>query len=324
MTYLASAPLTAATCAAPIACHGSPWYKTPDICSYEELAGIARVFVALGVRKIRLTGGEPLVRKDLTRLMAMLHALDPDLELCLTTNGLLLRQHLDGLMAAGLQRVNLSLDSFDPDRFRAICGEDGLDEVLAALDALLASSVRPVKINCVLMRGVNDDEIGAFARLARDKPVGVRFIEYMPYGNTDWSVDKVIPIAEVVDSLTRTLPGLAPLETPPGQVARLWKAPGMAGDVGIISAVSDHFCDACNKVRVDARGQLRTCLFGPDGADLRGAWREGGEAAVEAAVLAALALKPEGHEEFTADAHYPQHMSKIGVEAPAVLSPRLR
>ena len=257
--------------------------------SYEEIERVARVFVGLGVRKIRLTGGEPLVRRDIDHLAERLGQLKqapagaPRLErLLLTTNGLLLEQHLPALLAAGLDGVNLSLDTLRPERFRAMTHRDGGEDVARAIRAAAASGLGSVKMNAVVMRGVNDDEVIDLSRaFARDLPIDVRFIEYMPFEGNGWGDDKLFPAAAIREALERDH-RLEPLGLDDGGagVARIYKVTGKdgvawRGRVGIISSMSEPFCDTCSRLRITADGHLRWCLFDEREVDLRGPLRAG-------------------------------------------------
>lgn len=289
------------------------FYHHSAICTYEELAKIGGAFVDMGIKKIRITGGEPLVRRDLEQFIGQLRRLSGDLEICLTTNGVLLADRLQALKGAGLNRINLSLDTFHPERFKDLTGFDGYREVMEAIDAIQTDGTIPLKVNCVVMGGRNDDELVDFARFAEDRAIEVRFIEFMPYGSEEWQLNAVVPTAAIQKTLGEHW-DLSPIKYGPAQVARRWRLGEGPGVVGVISAVSEHFCDGCNKVRVDARGRIRTCLFGEDGVDLQRALRRGADqAGLQQLIREAIALKPESHEAFTADTTVvAQSMSKIG------------
>jgi len=257
--------------------------------SYEEIERLASVFVRLGVRKIRLTGGEPLVRRDIDHLVERLGKLkqapegEPRLErLLLTTNGLLLERHLEKFLAAGLDGVNLSLDTLRPERFRAMTHREGGEDVVRAIRAAAGSGLRSVKMNAVIMRGVNDDELVDLCRaFARDLPIDVRFIEYMPFEGNGWGDDKLFPAAAIRAALEQELT-LEPLGLDDGGagVAQVYAATGRdgvryRGRVGIISSMSEPFCDTCSRLRITADGHLRWCLFDEREVDLRGPLRAG-------------------------------------------------
>ena len=278
--------------------------------SYEEIERLAAVFVRLGVRKIRLTGGEPLVRRDIDHLVERLGKLKsapdgkPRLErLLLTTNGLLLERYLDRFLAAGLDGVNLSLDTLRPDRFREMTHREGGEDVARAIRAAAGSGLRSVKMNAVIMRGVNDDELVDLCRaFARDLPVDVRFIEYMPFEGNGWGDDKLFPAASIRAALEQEL-SLEPLGLDDGGagVAQIYAATGRdgvryRGHVGIISSMSEPFCDTCSRLRITADGHLRWCLFDEREVDLRGPLRAGAtDADLAGLIERALGLKHPAH-----------------------------
>jgi cyclic pyranopterin phosphate synthase len=276
---------------------GLAWIPKPAILSYEEIAEIVRAAATVGVRSIRLTGGEPLIRRNLERLVAMLHAIPGIDDIALSTNGLLLAEQAATLRAAGLDRVNVSLDTLDPDRFTAIARRPGLDRVLAGIDAAIAANLGPVKINCVLMRGTNDDELEAFAALTRDRAVHVRFIEVMPvHENVDMQAQAWVSSDEVLERLGR-FGALSPFEHLHGNgPARMFAYAGAPGTIGVISPLAHDYCERCNRVRLSADGRLKLCLFGDHLIDLRTPLRAGGgEEAIVALLRGAMHVKPERH-----------------------------
>jgi cyclic pyranopterin phosphate synthase len=243
--------------------------------SFEEIARLAGVFVGLGVRKIRLTGGEPLLRKHLHKLVAMLAPLGADLTL--TTNGSALAVHAQALKAAGLNRVTVSLDSLDEATFRAMNDADyPVQGVLDGIDAAAAAGLAPVKINMVVKRGVNDHQVLDMARRWRGTGHTVRFIEYMDVGSTNgWRMDDVIPSAEIVRRVADAFP-LEPVEPGyRGEVAERWRYKDGGGEIGVISSVTQAFCRDCNRMRLSTEGQLFTCLFAQAGYDLKSLLRGG-------------------------------------------------
>jgi cyclic pyranopterin phosphate synthase len=258
-----------------------------ELLRFEEIERIARVAVGLGVTKLRITGGEPLVRRDVERLVAMLAALPVDLTL--TTNGALLADKAPALAAAGLQRVTVSLDALDDDTFRAINDAGfAVSSVLEGIDAARAAGL-PVKVNCVVKRGVNEDEILPLARYFRETGDTLRFIEYMDVGGTNgWRLDDVVPAAEIVALLDREL-GIEPVdEAYRGEVARRYRYSDGAGEVGVIASVTEPFCGDCTRARLSAEGRLYTCLFAARGHDLRTAVRDGASDAELARQLASI------------------------------------
>jgi GTP 3',8-cyclase len=245
------------------------------ILSFEEIARLARVFVGLGVRKIRLTGGEPLVRRDLPRLVGMLAELP--VEITLTTNGSLLARQAAALAAAGLQRVTVSLDSLDDATFRAMNDADfPVAKVLEGIEAAAAAGLAPVKVNMVVKRGVNDQDVVRMAEHWRGSGHIIRFIEYMDVGSSNgWRMDDVIPSAEVVRRIGARWP-LEPVDANyPGEVAERWRYLDGAGEIGVISSVTQAFCASCNRMRLSTEGSLYTCLFAQAGHDLKALVRGG-------------------------------------------------
>ncbi|MGD0052820.1 MAG: GTP 3',8-cyclase MoaA [Vulcanimicrobiaceae bacterium] len=276
---------------------GLPWIPNPDVLSYEEIEEIVRAAAHVGVRSIRLTGGEPLIRRELHRLVAKLAAIPGIDDLALSTNGLLLADQAAGLRAAGLRRVNISLDTLREDRFTAIARRPGLDRVLAGIDAALAHGLEPVKLNCVVMRGANDDELEAFAELTRTRAVHVRFIEVMPVQeNVELQRDAWVSSDEVLARLS-ALGALSPVPNPHGNgPARTFAYDGAPGTVGVISPLAHDYCERCNRVRLSADGRLKLCLFGDHLIDLRTPLRAGGgQDAIVGLLRAAMHVKPERH-----------------------------
>jgi cyclic pyranopterin phosphate synthase len=276
---------------------GLPWAAKAEILSFEEIATIVRAAASIGVRCIRLTGGEPLVRRDLPQLVARIASIPGIEDIALSTNGLLLASQIDALRAAGLRRVNISLDTLRPDRFFAIARRPGLDRVLAGIDAALAAGLGPIKLNCVVMRGQNDDELIAFAELTRARAIFVRFIEVMPVlDNVALAREAYISAAEILDRI-RAHAALFPVPGPGGNgPARYFAFPGAAGAVGVISPLSHDYCETCNRVRLSADGRLRLCLFGDNEIDLRDAVRDGATLDDIAAIFrGAMYVKPERH-----------------------------
>jgi cyclic pyranopterin phosphate synthase len=245
------------------------------ILTFEEIARLARIFVGLGVQKIRLTGGEPLVRRDVHRLVALLKELE--VELTLTTNGSLLAKHAHALKTAGLDRVTVSLDSLDDATFRAMNDADfPVARVLEGIQAAADAGFGPIKINMVVKRGVNDDGIVAMAERWRGTGHIMRFIEYMDVGSTNgWRMDEVVPSAEVVERISRRWP-LEPIDPNyPGEVAERWRYADGAGEIGVISSVTRAFCSSCTRMRLSTEGGLYTCLFAHSGHDLKRLLRGG-------------------------------------------------
>jgi len=268
------------------------------ILSFEEIARLAGIFVGLGVKKIRLTGGEPLLRKGLPELVAMLAPLGADLTL--TTNGSTLVKHAKALKEAGLNRLTVSLDSLDEATFRAMNDADfPVEKVLDGIAAAAEAGFSPVKINMVVKRGVNDQQIIEAARHWRDSGHIPRFIEFMDVGSTNgWRMDDVIPSAEIVRRIGEAFP-LAPVEANyPGEVAERWRYKDGAGEIGVISSVTQAFCAACNRMRLSTEGSLYTCLFAQQGHDLKTLLRGGADDdAIRDSIAAVWRLRDDRYSE---------------------------
>jgi GTP 3',8-cyclase len=274
---------------------GLQWLKRADILTYEEIAAIASTMAGMGLRRVRLTGGEPLVRRDLPRLAAMLRAIPGIGDLSLSTNAVLLGQQAPALRAAGIDRVNVSLDSLRPERIDAIARRPGSSAaIFAGLAAAEDVGFAPIKINTVVMRGRNDDELEDFARATIERPWHVRFIEVMPVGeNLGISAAEYVPSHEMLQRLT-AMGDLEPVTGPPGNgPATYFRFADAAGTVGVITPMSHNFCERCNRMRLTAQGRLRPCLFGHLETDLRETLRAGGN--IEPLIRETLRVKPERH-----------------------------
>jgi len=268
-----------------------------DILTYEELLTIVRCAVSEGVNKVRLTGGEPLIRKNLINFVRKLSGLPTPPELCLTTNGVLLEESAADLYEAGISRVNISLDSLDPANFQRITGLAEFERVWRGLEAALALGFKQVKINVVVIRNHNEHELIDFARLSLDRPLEVRFIEYMPMSMVGyWSQDKFISVREMKECLSPLGP-LTPIASGDSDgPASKFRLPDAVGKVGFISAVTEHFCSSCNRLRVTADGKLRLCLLSNREVDLKTPLRSGAtEAEVAALLKRAVINKPKQH-----------------------------
>jgi cyclic pyranopterin phosphate synthase len=244
---------------------------------FEEIERLARIFVGLGVRKLRLTGGEPLLRRDLPELVRQLAAIPGDVDIAMTTNGSLLAEKAVALRAAGLRRITLSLDTLDPKTFAVMSGGRGdVDAVLNAIDAAARAGFAPLKINAVVMRGVNDGQVLDLVGHFRGTGHIVRFIEYMDVGTcNDWQRDLVVPSAELRERIGARWPLIALDANYGGEVARRYAFADGAGEIGFISSVTEPFCGDCSRARLSADGRLYTCLFARSGHDLRGPMRAG-------------------------------------------------
>jgi cyclic pyranopterin phosphate synthase len=291
---------------------GIEWLPRDEVLSYEEIERVARVFVErYGFESIRITGGEPTVRARLPVLVDKLARLDVDL--ALTTNGASLALIAGDLVAAGLERINVSLDTLRPDRFVQMTRRDALPAVLDGIDAAVAAGLHPVKVNSVVMRGVNDDEIVDFACFGRERGVTVRFIEFMPLdAQGAWQRDQVVRAAEIAARIDAVFP----LEALPrgSEPAARWRYRDGAGEIGVIGSVSEPFCGSCDRVRLTADGRLRSCLFALDEYDLRPILRGGGgDDALASLIEEGVAAKWAGHhigrETFVRP---PRSMSQIG------------
>jgi cyclic pyranopterin phosphate synthase len=293
---------------------GMTWLPRDEILSFEELTRLARIFVDSGTRTIRLTGGEPLVRRELPTLVGMLHALHPDVDLSLTTNGFLLRRDAQALAAAGLRRVNVSLDSLRAERFARITRRDCLNTVLDGIEAARQAGLTPVKVNCVVVRGFNDDEVLDFAHMAREQGVHVRFIEFMPLdASGEWGRDSVVPGDELLEAVEAEYT-MQPRNAGHDPASRFGFGDGAPGELGFINSVSAPFCTRCNRVRITADGQLRTCLFSITETDLRTPLRSGADdAELEHIIRDAVWRKEPGHRINEPDFVRPtRSMSQIG------------
>ncbi|MGN6275908.1 MAG: GTP 3',8-cyclase MoaA [Solirubrobacterales bacterium] len=257
---------------------GMPWIDRAEILSFEEIERLVRLFVALGVRDVRLTGGEPLVRREFPALVARLAAIDGIRDLSLTTNGYLLARDAEALVAAGIHRVNVSIDSLARSRFFEITRRDALEQVLVGLEAIAAHpQVRPIKVNAVPMPGFGAEEVRRFCELARRRDFQVRFIEFMPLdGERAWRPDDVLSGA-AVRALVEAEHSLRELPREPHSTARVFAFADGHGEIGFVNPVTEPFCADCNRIRLTADGRLRTCLFSQHETDLRGPLRAGAD-----------------------------------------------
>ena len=281
---------------------GITWFEREDVLSYDEILRIIAVGARRGLKKVRITGGEPLARKGVAGMIHRMTHIQGITDIALSTNATLLAEQARELYAAGLRRVNVSLDSLRRDRQTAITRRDCYDKVWAGVREAERVGINPIKINCVLMRGVNDDEVVDFARLTLAKPYHIRFIEYMPVNDwEDWRA-KYVPMAETRDRITRELGALTVVNARGADgagPAENFRLPGAAGVVGFITAVSSgsEFCASCNRMRLSADGWLRPCLFSDVGVDFREPLRHGAtDADLDALFDEALAVKPKDHE----------------------------
>ncbi|CAO1598990.1 hypothetical protein XANCAGTX0491_002736 [Xanthoria calcicola] len=260
---------------------GVPLSPPAHLLTTPEIVHISQLFVQEGVKKIRLTGGEPTVRKDILRLMQEIGNLRTKglEELCLTTNGLSLHRKLDAMVEAGLTGVNLSLDTLDPSQFQIMTRRKGFDAVMKTLNKILElkrlGAEIKLKINAVIMRGVNEREIVSFVEMGREHDIEVRFIEYMPFDGNKWSQQKMLPYKEMVEIIRHKYPGLSKVqEEGRNETSKVWQVPGFRGKVGFITSMTENFCGTCNRLRITADGNLKVCLFGNSEVSLRDLLRE--------------------------------------------------
>jgi cyclic pyranopterin phosphate synthase len=276
---------------------GLPWLKKSEVLTFDEMERVVRISVERGVREIRLTGGEPTVRAGLPELIERLIRVPGLKGVSLTTNGYLLSRMARDLADAGLTRINVSLDTLTREKFEHITRRDHLDAVLAGLEELERHpTIRPIKVNAVAIRGFTDDEVLDFARLARRKPYVVRFIEFMPLdADESWTPDKILTGRELYEIIHAAYP-LVPRETDAASTSRVYRFADGAGEIGFINPVSEPFCSTCNRIRLTADGQLRTCLFSRWETDLRAPLRDGSsDDEIGAAMLAAVLRKEMKH-----------------------------
>jgi GTP 3',8-cyclase len=254
---------------------GLRWLPRNEILTFEELARLVGIFLELGVRSLKVTGGEPTVRADLPKLVRMFREVAPDIDISMTTNGVLLDRLADPLAEAGLDRVTVSCDSLLRHRFAEMTRRDALDRVLEGIRAARRAGLRPIKVNCVVIAGQNDEEIVSFARWARETDTFVRFIEYMPLdAEHAWERAKVVPSARLIEEIGAAYPLVR--QGPDHEPATSFRfADGAPGGIGVIASVTEPFCDDCNRLRVTAEGELRACLFALEETDLRGPMRSG-------------------------------------------------
>jgi cyclic pyranopterin phosphate synthase len=291
------------------------WTPRASLLTFEEIVTIAKSAMRHGIRGFKLTGGEPLVRQDIVRLVEMLSALGDDIELSMTTNGALLSEYAGELRAAGMQRLTVSLDTLDAERFRNITRGARIEDVMRGIESAVAAGFRHPKINCVAMRGINDDEFAEFAAMTLDREATVRFIEYMPLGRTALGGEyeaRFISEDEIVRQIETRFGPLTPADSDTGNgPARVFRIPGAKGRIGFISAMSKPFCATCNRLRLTAEGQLRSCLFDGGEIELRPIIRSDSRDVVadrlHRAFVDCVAFKPEVHSY-----HGNRQMSQIG------------
>ncbi|MEZ6126586.1 MAG: GTP 3',8-cyclase MoaA [Planctomycetaceae bacterium] len=270
-----------------------------ELLTFEEIERVVRVGTTLGIDRVRLTGGEPLVRRDLPRLVERLAAIAGIIDIGLTTNGVLLRQYAQPLRDAGLRRLNISLDALDPKIFQQVTRRDCYDSVMDGIQAAREAGFSPIKLNAVSVRGLTESQILPFARLARETDTDVRFIEFMPLdADSQWQRDRVLPAAEILAAIEAEFGRLLPVASDnPNAPAQDYQFADGRGRIGLIASVSQPFCRSCNRFRLTAEGKLRNCLFSHDETDVRTILRNhGADQEIALAMLASIAAKGEGHE----------------------------
>jgi cyclic pyranopterin phosphate synthase len=293
---------------------GLAWLPKHEILTFEEMTRLLGIFVGLGVRSIKVTGGEPTVRAELPTLVRMFREAGPELDISITTNGMLLDRLAGPLADAGVDRATVSCDSLMRHRFAEMTRRDALEKVLAGLRAAEVAGLTPIKINTVVIGGTNDDEIVSFAGWSRETGYEVRFIEYMPLdADHAWERAKVVPSARILEAIDATFP-LTPIGHANEPATSYAFADGAPGRVGVIASVTEPFCDTCNRLRLTAEGQVRACLFSLEETDLRGPMRDGAsDEELEALIRTTVWRKWSGHRINHADFVQPaRSMSMIG------------
>jgi len=273
-----------------------PHLPRQEILTYEEIQRLVQIAASMGINKVRLTGGEPLLRPDLSTLVRMISQIETIDDISLTSNGLLLSKYAIELKEAGLKRVNVSLDTLKRDRFEEITGRDKLREVFSGIEAAGRAGLNPVKINIVVLRSVNDDEVIDFARTTTEEGWHVRFIEFMPFSTSNAITLKTVSTQEIQEQI-QSLGELEPYTGRTGNgPARYYRLPGASGTIGFISPITEHFCHSCNRLRLTSDGQLRPCLLDNDEIDLKGPLRNGaGTDRLKQLIQQAVATKRERH-----------------------------
>lgn len=255
--------------------NNTKWLEQDNLLSYEQITRLAQIFVSLGIEKIKITGGEPLVRGNVENLIKSLSSIEGLRSISMTTNGILLRDKIKILKESGLESLNISLDTFKPDRFKSMSGIDGFDKVRNAINTAIDENL-PVKINTVIMRGWNDDEISHFVRFSRDTGCIVKFIEFMPLDGTGiWSEDLVVSKKKMIDTINKDFDKLSPLHNDISDPARLYTFEDGRGVIGFIPSITEPFCQNCDRVRITADGKLYSCLFDKSSNDLKSLLEDG-------------------------------------------------
>jgi cyclic pyranopterin phosphate synthase len=274
---------------------GIEWIPRKDVLTYEEIARIVRVLASEGVNKVRITGGEPTVRKGIETLIAEIAKVEGIEEVAMTTNGTTLARKAQTYRDAGLTHLNVSIDSFKPERFKEITRTEKLDTVLEGIDCALKAGFAPLKINVVAMKGINDDELVDFVDFAKHRPINVRFIEFMPFDGNDWSKDRMFTYREMLETV-KAKHEIEPIDRKPSQVAKDFKIVGGEGTVSFVTSMTDDFCSDCNRIRLTATGEFKPCLFMLPNVSVRDIMRNGGtDDEIKHALQNSLAKKWSGH-----------------------------
>ncbi|MBE7489162.1 GTP 3',8-cyclase MoaA [bacterium] len=270
-----------------------------DLLTFEEISRVLQIFAEMGINKVRLTGGEPLLRKGLPNLISSISQTSGIDKVGLTTNGILLTDYAEPLRNAGLKSVNISLDTLNQDRFLQITRVGRIEKVLEGIEAAIAGAFSPIKINMVVMKDFNDDEISDFIEYFFEKPVHLRFIEFMPFRSNGWNRQKLIPATAIRQIIGERFSFMPAGSEEPDQVARPYQIEGMKGSIGIISSMTEEFCESCSRLRLSATGGVKTCLFGPEDGNVRNLLRDGAtDAEIETFIRQCLDRKPSGHQSF--------------------------
>ncbi len=292
---------------------GIEWKQKEDILTFEEIIRLAKIFTELGIKKIRITGGEPTVRKDLENLIEGLARLSGLETLAMTSNGILLKDKVSIYKRAGLKVLNISLDTLKEKRFREVTFRDNFNDVIEGLNASLHAGFNPLKVNVVVMKNFNDDEILDFVDFVKDKPINIRFIEYMPFTDNGWGVSKLVSYFDIREKIQSKY-DLIPVLNQSNNVAKDFLIPGFLGSVSFITSMSDSFCGTCNRVRITADGLLKSCLFYQPELSLRDMLRSGvNDEIIKETILGVIYEKKEGHPHMQdLKQHENQPMIQIG------------
>lgn len=293
---------------------GISLFPHSEILSYEEIIYLTKILSELGIRKIRITGGEPLIRKNISYLIERIHRIEKVEDIALTTNGILLPKMAFELKEAGLKRVNISLDTLKEEKFSLITRKNDFKRVISAIDKSIEVGFNPIKLNVVVIKGVNDDEILDFVKFVEDKDISVRFIEFMPWGRLEkWSKEKVISTKEIINIIEKEFGQLIPISKKDSGPAVNYKLMSIKGIIGFINPITSHFCSLCNRIRLTADGKIRLCLFSEKEVDVKKLMRDGiKEKELKEILAKAVLIKPK---EIDIDDHLEKHkreMSQIG------------